>query len=160
MYSFDNVVNLTFIAAKGLFGYAYKGATTPKYVFQKGTYVGVCYSWVKYNGFYWLMFVDDNDSSGNTFFYVPFTEDSFNISDLVEQGLLSTEQKLAAQKASEAYDNKTWLGQLLDDAGNTAANTASTIFSNIFDKVKPYLPLVIGGAVLYFGITSNKSNKK
>ena len=160
MYSFDDVVNLTFIAAKGLFGYAYKGATTPKYVFQKGSYVGICYSWVKYDSFYWLMFTDSNDSSGNTYFYVPYTEDSFNISDLVEQGLLSTDEKLAAQKASEAYDNKTWLGQLLDDAGSAAANTASNIFSNIFDKVKPYLPLVIGGVALYFIINSNNSNKK
>lgn len=140
IYSAEDIVDKTLFALKDL---PYYDSVPSSYsaprvigVIDAGTPAGQVYSWIDANpvqnrDVLWWQFYPSGFSS--QYFYMPHHKGDFDMQALAAQGVLSEEEK----RAAEAEANKTW-------------------YEKLFDRVIPVAAIVILGAAVIRGYFSKK----
>lgn len=140
IYSAGDIVDKTLFTLRDLPYYdsVPSAYNTPKVlgVIDAGTPVGQVYSWIdadpgQNRAALWWQFYPSGFS--NRFFYMPHNKGDFDMEALQAQGVLSDQQKAAA----EAEANKAW-------------------YEKLFDKIVPVGAVVILGAAVIRGYFSNR----
>lgn len=115
IFSADEIINKTLIAAKDVPIFRYGSDTAPQIgIVKAGQPVGVVYSWLDpapeqgRAGLWWVFY-----QSNNQYYYTPHVEGNFSISALQEQGAVSTEEKIRRQQEQEKLNNMSLPEQIL-----------------------------------------------
>ncbi len=111
VYSVSDIVDKTLFALKDLPYYdsVPSAYNTPKVIgtVKAGTPAGVVYSWLETSQGIWWMFYPSSFYGSS--YYMPHHIGYFDMDALAQQGVLSDEEKAAA----EAEGNKTWYEKLV-----------------------------------------------
>lgn len=125
LYDPGAILDKTLVAAKDLNVYhaapdKYFPNPKPFGVVKKGQPVGIVYSWlnpdpVQNRSSVWWMFWPVTPYTGD-FYYAKHDEDSFDLSALRQQGVISVAEQIEEEKEKEENENKEWYEKLMDKA--------------------------------------------
>lgn len=117
-YSMNQIVDKTLYAKTNMYVYgSAANGTPPTYGVKAGDPIGVVYSWLDANPTYgrtgiWFMFYPSGGQSN--YYYAPYVQGWYDVSELQVQGALTDLQVIQAEKDKEKEDNTTWYEKLGD----------------------------------------------
>ncbi len=119
LYGADQIVNKTLVAKRQVPVYRFPADNQKSFgSVATGQPVGVVYAWIAPNpaenrsGLWWQFY----DATNKTY-YAPHNENWYSIDALKQQGVLSTQEIIDAEKEKEDLENLPWYERLLKKYG-------------------------------------------